>query len=660
MVNYEELKEKYKWFDFVYQRYMDKFDDKEPEDFIEDLERYNQIPIFKANENIHQIMTDYSNRDNLPDIEEKFVKSTDIVTPGSHWIMRMVTQYYITKAFEAMKVDLEDPNIAENSLGKSTPGRIAKLWVGVDNNEGNPMGNFAYAFSTGETIDTMEVSGTVLNAQDLEPIKGIQVGLHKNLNDTAFTKLPFDRISRTDSRGHFSIKGVAPGKYRIYALKDGNQNYLFDSKTEIIAYSDSIIIPSMEPATRQDTTWNAIDTLKIDTIKTIHYTHFMPDNLVLRAFKEENTMQYLAKSEREQLNRFSLYFSAKADTLPTIKGLDFDEKDAFIIEPSIKNDTIRYWIKDTVLCERDTLTLQVDYLYTDTLGNLVPKRDTLAMMNKLSKEKRLAMAKDEMEKKEKEMKKRRRKGDTLNVVETKFFKMNVDAPSSMDINRNISLQFEEPVQSIDTAAIHVDVKVDTLWNEERFIFMADTVAPRKYYILSDWKPGNEYRLRIDSTAIKSIYGLHTDKVENTVKIKTLEEYGTLYLNIKGIEGNAVVQLLNSSDAVVREQKVKKNNTCDFYFLQPNTKYYIRMYIDSNNNGKWDTGLYDKKIQPEEVYYYPKVWEMKANFEFEEDWDVKAVPLDRQKLDEIKKQKPEEAKKIKDRNKERAKKLGLTS
>lgn len=530
----------------------------------------------------------------------------------------------------------------------------------VDNNEGNPMGNFAYAFSTGETIDTMEVSGTVLNAQDLEPIKGIQVGLHKNLNDTAFTKLPFDRISRTDSRGHFSIKGVAPGKYRIYALKDGNQNYLFDSKTEIIAYSDSIIIPSMEPATRQDTTWNAIDTLKIDTIKTIHYTHFMPDNLVLRAFKEENTMQYLAKSEREQLNRFSLYFSAKADTLPTIKGLDFDEKDAFIIEPSIKNDTIRYWIKDTVLCERDTLTLQVDYLYTDTLGNLVPKRDTLAMMNKLSKEKRLAMVKDEMEKKEKEMKKRRRKGDTLNVVETKFFKMNVDAPSSMDINRNISLQFEEPVQSIDTAAIHVDVKVDTLWNEERFIFMSDTVAPRKYYILSDWKPGNEYRLRIDSTAIKSIYGLHTDKVENTVKIKTLEEYGTLYLNIKGIEGNAVVQLLNSSDAVVREQKVKKNNTCDFYFLQPNTKYYIRMYIDSNNNGKWDTGLYDKKIQPEEVYYYPKVWEMKANFEFEEDWDVKAVPLDRQKLDEIKKQKPEEAKKIKDRNKERAKKLGLTS
>lgn len=530
----------------------------------------------------------------------------------------------------------------------------------VDNNEGNPMGDFAYAFSTGDRIDTMQVSGTVLNAQDLEPIKGIQVGLHKNLNDTAFTCLPFDRISRTDSRGRFTIKGIAPGKYRIYALKDGNQNYLFDSKTEIIAYSDSLIVPSMEPASRLDTTWNAFDTLKIDTIIKVNYTRFMPDDIVLMAFKEENTIQYLSKSEREQLNRFSLYFSAKADTLPIVKGLDFDEKNAFVIEPSIHNDTIRYWIKDSVLCEKDTLTLQLDYLYTDSLGKLVPKRDTLVMMNKVNKEKRMAMAKEELEKKEKELKKKQKKGDTINVVETKFFNMNVDAPSSMDINKNISITFEEPVQSIDTSMIHIDLKVDTLWQKERFLFMADSLLPRKYYILSDWKPGNEYRLTIDSTAIKSIYGLHTNKVENTVKIKSLEEYGTLYLNISGAGNNAVVQLLNSSDAVVREQKVKENNTCDFYFLQPNTKYYIRMYIDRNNNGKWDTGTYDKKIQPEQVYYFPKVWEMKANFDFEENWDVNAVPLDRQKLNEIKKQKPEEAKKIKDRNKERAKKLGLTS
>lgn len=528
----------------------------------------------------------------------------------------------------------------------------------VDNNEDNPLGNFAYAFSTGEHIDTMEVSGTVLSADNLEPVKGIQVGLHKNLEDSAFVKLPFDRISRTDSRGHFTIRGVAPGKYRIYALMDGNQNYLFDSKTEAVAFLDSLVVPDMRPDVRQDTVWNELDTLAYDTIYEVHYTRFLPDNLILRSFKEENPMQYLVKSEREQLNRFSLYFSAKADTLPTIKGLDFDEKDAFIIESNPRNDTIRYWIKDTVMCERDTLTFQMDYLATDTLGQLVPKTDTLRMVNKIDKKRRMALAEEALKKEEKERKKRAKKGDTLKV-EPKFFAMSVDAPSSLDLNRNIVLKFEEPVEHIDTAAIHMAVKVDSLWEDIPFILMGDSVVPRQYQILADWQPGQEYQLKIDSLGIKGIYGLYTNKVENQLKVKTLEDYGTLYLNIVGAGPHAIVQLLNSSDGVVRQQPVTDKNTCDFYFLQPSTKYYIRLFNDDNNNGVWDTGNYEEKRQPEEVYYFPKVWEMKANFEFEETWDIHAVPLDKQKLDEIKKQKPDEAKKIKDRNKERARKLGRT-
>lgn len=528
----------------------------------------------------------------------------------------------------------------------------------VDNNEDNPLGNFAYSFSTGESIDTMEISGTVLNAADLEPVKGIQVGIHKDLNDTAFSKIPFDRISRTDSRGHFNIKGIAPGTYRVYALMDGNQNYLFDSKTEAIAYLDSLVVPSMEGAVREDTIWNAIDTLAYDTIYKINYTRFLPDNLILRAFKEENPLQYLIKSERPQLNRFSLYFSAKADTLPTLKGLDFDEKDALVIESNLRKDSLLYWIKDTTLCERDTLTLQLTYLATDTLGQLVPKTDTLRMVNKINKERRLAMAEEARKKEEKERKKRARKGDTLRV-KTKFLSMNVDAPSTFDLNRNITLKFEEPVAHIDTSAIHMAVKIDSLWEDIPFIFQTDSILPRQYQILADWQPGKEYRMQIDSLAIQGLYGLYTDKVENTLKVKTLEDYGTLYLNITGAGPHAIVQLLNSSDAIVRQQPVSRQNTCDFYFLQPNTKYYIRLFNDDNQNGVWDTGNYEAKRQPEEVFYFPKVWEMKANFEFEETWDVQDIPLDKQKLDEIKKQKPDEAKTIKDRNKERARKLGRT-
>jgi len=528
----------------------------------------------------------------------------------------------------------------------------------VDNNEGNPMGHFTYSFSTGGTIDTMEVSGTVLNAADLEPIKGIQVGLHKNLNDSALTTLPFDRVSRTDSRGHFIIRGVAPGKYRIYALMDGNQNYLYDSKTETVAFSDSIIIPSMMPATRQDTIWK--DTLTVDTIKTVNYTRFMPDDIILRAFKEENTRQYFSRSQRDKENHFILKFSAKADTLPTLTGLNFDATDAFVIEPNEGNDSICYWIKDSLVYQMDTLEVQMDYLYTDSLEQLVLKRDTIYLANKLTREQREKLAKKEAEEKEKERKKKEKKGEKIEEEKPSFLTMNVDAPSAFDINRNIVLSFDEPVARIDTSAIHMSVKVDTIWQETPFLIVPDSVLPRKYEILAEWEPEKEYQLKIDSAAIVGLYGLHTNKVEQTVKVKKLDEYGTLLFNLEGAPSTSVVELLDNGGKMLRQQRITSENTADFYYLASNAKYYVRLFNDRNGNGKWDTGNVEQGIQPEEVYYFPKVWEMKANFEFEETWNIHATPVDKQKLDEIKKQKPEETKKVQNKNKERAKKLGRAS
>ena len=525
----------------------------------------------------------------------------------------------------------------------------------VDNNEGNPLGNYAFTFSTGTTIDTMEVSGTVLSASDLEPVKNIQVGLHSDLSDSAFMKKPFDRVSRTDSRGHFSIRGIAPGKYRIYALMDGNQNYLFDSKTEMIAFSDSIIIPAMEDAMRQDTIWK--DSLTIDTIKSVGYIRFLPDDIILRAFKEENDRQYLTRSERDKENHFVLTFSARADTLPTLKGLNFDERDAFIIEKTDRNDSICYWIKDSLIYQMDTLEIQMDYLATDTLDRLVPQTDTLFLANKLTRAEREKLEAKAAEEKEKERKKKEKKGEKIEPEPTKFLTLNVDAPSAFDLDRNVYLSFDEPVASIDTAAIHMEIKKDSLWEEIPFLFVSDSVVPRKYEILAEWEPEKEYQLSIDSMAFKGVYGLHTNKVKQTMKVKKLDEYGTILLNITGADSTAVVELLDGSGKVLRQQRITPQNTADFYYLNPGTKFYIRLFNDWNGNGVWDTGKYSEHLQPEEVYYFPKVWEMKANFEFEENWNINAVPVEKQKLDEIKKQKPEETKKIQDRNKERARKLG---
>lgn len=510
----------------------------------------------------------------------------------------------------------------------------------VDNNEGNPLGNFAFTFSTGAQIDTMQVSGTLLDASNLEPIKGMLVGLHANLNDTAFTKLPLDRVARTDSRGRFSIRGIAPGKYRIYGLMDADQNFAFNQKSEVIAFNDSLIIPRIEERMRMDTAW--VDSLTYDTIVEKAYAHYLPDNIILRAFKELNYSQYLVKSERLIPNKFSFYFAGKADTLPTLKGFNFDEKEAFVIEKNLRNDTIHYWVKDSLLFKQDTLSLSLTYLYTDTLNQLIPRTDTL---NLVSKQKYQSKDKEEPKKK-----KKKKKGEEDEPEPTRFLPVNVNAPSSMDVYGGITLNFEEPIAWFDSTAIHLRQKVDTLWKDVGFEFTQDSVNLKRFNLYRDWDAKAEYEFAVDSTAFHGIYGLFTDKIKQGFKVRAEEEYFTLHFNVTGAKSPAFVELLDAQDKVVRKRFVGEDGMVDFYFLNPG-KYAARLIEDTNGNGEWDTGNFEKGQQPEAVYYYPGIVEYKAMWDVTQPWDIHATPVERQKPDELKKQKPDEDKKKKDRERQ---------
>ncbi|MBR5803334.1 MAG: Ig-like domain-containing protein [Bacteroidaceae bacterium] len=525
----------------------------------------------------------------------------------------------------------------------------------TDNNEGNPMGQFAFTFSTGDAIDSMEVAGTILEASNLEPVKGMQVGLYADLSDTAFTTKPLERISRTDASGRFSIKGVAPGTYHIYGLKDSDQDYRFSQKSEMIAFFDTVVVPYSEPAIRKDTFW--IDSLIIDTIIDVPYTRYLPDDLVLRAFKEEFSAQYLLKSERPTPNRFSIYFADKADTLPTLRGLNFDATDAFIIEKSLHNDTIHYWVKDSAIIRLDTLELTIDYLYTDTLGKLAPCTDTLLLA---SKKTLAAIQKDkerEMEEFQKELKKRRRRlkdgeelTDTLPPI--KFLKSKLT--SIKDVYATLTLTFDEPLARVDTQAIHLRLKVDTLWKDIPYRFEQMEGQIRKYRIRAEWRPEQEYELSIDSTAFTGIYGLHTDKIKQTMRMRSLDDYGTLAFDMTGgssaLSSHAYVELLNGSDKAVRREPIVKGHA-EFFFLNPG-KYYARIVDDANGNGKWDTGVFADHIQPEHVYYYPHVLEVRALWDMRQDWDITALPIEKQKPLDITKQKPEVKKERRSKNAER--------
>ena len=540
-----------------------------------------------------------------------------------------ITPPVIKTSGKGIVVELDD------SLKANTTYSIDFSDAIVDNNEGNPLGNFAFLFSTGDRIDTLAVSGTVLNAENLEPIKGILVGLHSDLADSAFTTKPFDRVSRTDADGRFTIRGIAPGTYRAYALQDANQNYIFDQKNEMVAFLDSLVVPTTEVRMHQDTTW--IDSLTIDTIRSVPRVHYLPEDLVLTAFAETPTQRYLISTERTELNRFSVYFSTGSDSLPLLTPLNFTDEDAYIVESSVDHDSITYWMKDTLVYYQDTLSMALTYEYTDTLGQLVPRTDTLNLVPKKTRSKILQEEEKKRKEAQKEREKRMKRGDTIPEAAPKmqFLNIKVSSGSSMDLTSNVLIDFTEPVVQIADTAIHLFRKVDTLWVPEPHLLRQRKNALMGYELLGEWKPQMEYKVVIDSAAFIGLYGLHTKQMEATLKFKGLDQYSTLFLTIPQAQPGYVVQLLEG-DKVARQKRVVKNQA-DFYFLKPGT-YHMRLFNDRNGNGIWDTGLYETKTQPEEVYYFPGSIKTRENWDYTQEWSPTALPIDQQKPDDIKKQK----------------------
>lgn len=495
-----------------------------------------------------------------------------------------------------------------------------------DNNEKNVFENFSFAFSTGDIIDTLEVSGVLLNAENLEPMPGITIGLHNNLEDSAFVKLPFVRTSRTNDKGQFTIRNITPGTYHIFALNDVNRDYKFDQPGEDIAFLDSVIVPSFELTTRQDTTWK--DSLTIDTIRTVGYTRFFPDNIELRLFKEKFERQYMVKPERPDEKYFTLRFNTKLDTVPVPVPINFTPEDStwYFVQQTEGGTAVNYWLADSTVWKQDTLQVQVSYPKSDSLNILRPQTDTVQLV---------------LRRRPTEKKKKKKKDEPDPIV---FLGMQVDAPSSMDLFDTISVTFNEPVLDINKEMFFLDQKIDTVWNTVDFDFFPDSTNSLNYFIRRPWKYGEEYRIEVDSAAIHSLYGKWNDFFTGEFKIKKEDEYGYLYLNINGVDTTAFVELLSSGDAPVRKAKVKDGGVL-FMDLKPD-KYYARIVIDTNGNGVWDTGNYIEKRQPEEVYYSPKMYEIMQNWQVEETWNVNSTPLAKQKPLEITKNKPKEATKKK--------------
>lgn len=498
-----------------------------------------------------------------------------------------------------------------------------------DNNEGNAIDNFAFAFSTGSVIDSMRVSGYVLDSRTLEPMQSVVVGLQSNLADSAFHKEKLQRVALTNDRGQFTIRNVSPGSYHIFALKDLDRDYKFGNPTEDIAFLDSIIVPSIGSREAADTVYNDLN--EIDTIMRATRPAYFPNDILLSMFNEDRKSQYLANNLRVDSTRISLTFAAASDTLPSLSivGRNDVPDQWYTLERSQTNDTLTYWIRPPHLVSADTLIVATTYLRTDTASNLSWGTDTLKFTFQRQK-----------------AKKKKKNEETDSLEQIRFMELHPLANGTQEVYAPLLLQTGTPIERYSREAFHLQRKLqnDTTFYpaEIKSIALRDSTLNRRDLMLKvDWEPGAAYTLAVDSLAMTDIYGLQTKPLKVDFNVRKMEEYGNIVFNIPEVRDSAIVELLDGTEKIVLRAPVKSHRA-ELLNLLPG-KYYARLFIDRNGNGKYDTGNYDMHLQPEETVYYPGAINLKKNWDVEQTWDIYATPIDKQKPEAIKKNKPERKK-----------------
>lgn len=495
-----------------------------------------------------------------------------------------------------------------------------------DLNEGNILDGFALDFSTGDVLDTLRVSGIVLDASNLEPAQGMVVGAYANLEDSAIRTLEPVRVARTNQLGQFTLRNLAPGTYRIYAYNDMNRDWHWD-RSEDVAFLDSLVVPEVAAISVTDTLYASDGG---DSLVHRGGIQYLPNDLLLTWFNENHLSHYLKDYKRPERRRITINMSAPPDTLYQVRIVDGPRDTALhgleadswaVANYSARRDSLELWIADTAVLHTDSLRLSVRYLRTDTADRNVWQTDTLRFYYRDPKKSKKEMEADTL-------------GPRYDLLQIK-----ATSGSYQEVYLPLRLSVGQPLKSLDTAAVRFETLVDTLWTPvQSFALEPDSLNPVTAMIVRQkWTPGARYRLTVDSAAWVNIYDEHNKPFKHEFMVRQLEDYSNLTLSLTGADTTAIAQLLSNKDEVVMSAPVGPDGKAVFRFVKPGT-YYARMFFDTDGNGQWTTGVLDS-IQPEEVAYYPNKLDLKRNWDVEQSWDIYETPIDRQKPYAILKNRP---------------------
>ena len=431
-----------------------------------------------------------------------------------------------------------------------------------DLHEGNLFKDYVYSFSTGDHVDTLFIKGKVLNAEDKKPVDGVYVSLYAadrdNVDSLPMTTIP-DYLTKTDKDGNFSLNGLADKKYLVFALKDMNSNLYFDQPNEEVAFFDSLVHPN-------------------DSISPTLYL-----------FTEVDSTQMLMEKKlvEEGLLRFVFRHPAKDAVVMTHEMLP----DTFnlVALQSAQCDTVLWYFTPNV---KDSLWVQVKY---DTLIN-DSSRYSLKFKDK---------------------KTRNKKPEVLKVSN------NLLGKGGLIPGQDLILKFSEPIvrYAMRDSAVF---KCDTLLYYDTLAFEPIDEQGMKYRLATLFAEGVNYSFEIPDSVFFGIRGRTNERIKVDFHVLKDDEYGNIYITVVPPEGvtQVIVQLINESGKVLKEQVVYKKEEVMFDYLMP-AKYKLRAILDADGNGKWSTGNYHRHTLPETVIEYKNALDLKAGWDIDMDepWEL---------------------------------------
>ena len=489
----------------------------------------------------------------------------------------------------------------------------------VDNNEKNPLENFRFSFSNGADFDSLEIGGYVRQAENMEPMPDILVSLHSLDSLSAFRDSLPNYIAKTDEEGFFLITNVAAGNYRLYALQDADNSLTYNQPGEMVAFYDSLVVPQSPIVPEQPA----------DTLAKLPKLGSNPFYLLL--FAEDVFDQYLDSYKRERANKCTFYFTEAVTDSFRVELLSPEPApDWSYLEYNAGRDSLTLWVNDTIISKSDTLKMALNYQVLDSLKNPVVKRDTLELIFSTPVEK---------EKKKKSSK------EVQKVIP---FAFRVNAKDGFDVYSSLRIEAPEPLASFDKTKVSLYHQVDTVEEKLAMELLLDSLSLRKFLIHYPWEFEEEYRIEMDSAAAVLYSGQPSNRLSQKFKIQKEGYYGKIILSLSNLPGACVLQLLKNTDKeeLLQQISVHKNGDVEFPYLKPE-KYKIRLIVDRNANGRWDTGNIAEWRQPERVIYYPKIIKLRSNFEIRESW---VLPVDLQYKKELIDDDPELKKDALEKNK----------